>query len=170
MRMAHVDALSRHPVSEPNPLNETHVIDVLNVNMKDWIATVQENDDEVKRIKQILLDNDSKYVADVRNNYQLKGEHVYRQLDKGLRWVVPRGVRWQILRINHDDVGHFVFEKTLNRLQATYWFPKMRRFTKKYVAASLECDTIRHPADQKRECSIPSLKLKSHFTPFMLLI
>lgn len=49
--------------------------------MKDWIATVHENDDEMKRIKQILLDQDSKYVADVRNNHQHvdhMGEHVYR--------------------------------------------------------------------------------------------
>lgn len=36
-------------------------------------------------------------------------------------------------------MGHFGFDKTLARLQASYWFPKMRRFVKKYVSACLQC-------------------------------
>lgn len=162
-RMTHVDALNRSPVLESTHLDEAHVIDVLKVDMKNWIATVQENDDEVRRIKEILQDDDTKYVADVRNNYVLKGDHVYRTLDKGLRWVVPRGVRWQVLRMNHDDVGHFGFDKTLNRLQASYWFPKMRRFTKKYVAACLECAHHKAPGGAKEGMLHPIPKIEIPF-------
>ncbi|XP_022830950.1 uncharacterized protein LOC111359588 [Spodoptera litura] len=53
-KMSHVDALSRAPVDEPATFDSTHVIDVLNVEAKDWIATVQSDDDEIKRIKEIL--------------------------------------------------------------------------------------------------------------------
>lgn len=162
-RMAHVDALSRGPVTEPTPRDDSHVIDVLNVDVKDWIATVQENDDEIKRIKQILQDETTRYVADVRKNYLLKGEHVYRQLESGLRWVVPRGVRWQVLRMNHDDVGHFGFEKTLSRIQSTYWFPKMRRFTKKYVSACLECAHHKAPGGAKEGMLHPIPKMEIPF-------
>lgn len=162
-RMAHVDALSRNPVTEPSQRDDSHIIDVLTVDIKDWIVTVQEADDEIKRIKQILLDDNTKYTADIRNNYHLKGDHVYRRLEKGLRWVVPRGVRWQVLRMNHDDVGHFGFEKTLNRLRGTYWFPKMRRFVKKYVAACLACAHHKAPGGPKEGMLHPIPKIEIPF-------
>lgn len=163
VRMAHVDALSRAPVAEPPTQIETHVIDVLQVEVSDWIATVQGNDDEIKRVKEILLDDETKFVADVRNNYQIKGEHVYRVVDDGIRWVVPRGVRWQVLRMNHDDVGHFGFEKTLSRLKASFWFPKMRRFTKKYVLACLQCAHHKAPSGQKEGFMHPIPKIEMPF-------
>lgn len=162
-RMAHVDALSRSPVTEPTTEDESHVIDVLNLDMKDWIATVQNSDDEVKRIKEILQDGETKFMADVHKNYQLKGNYVYRIVENGVRWVVPRGVRWQVLRMNHDDIGHFGFEKTLSRLQGTFWFPKMRRFTKKYVASCLECAHHKAPGGPKEGMLHPIPKIEMPF-------
>lgn len=41
--------------------------------------------------------------------------------------------------MNHDDIGHFGTEKTLDRINKSYWFPKMSRFVKKYVGACIEC-------------------------------
>lgn len=58
--------------------------------------------------------------------------------------------RWQILKANHDDVGHFGFDKTLERIRSNYWFPKMRRFVKKYVSACLECAHHKLPSGQHR--------------------
>ncbi|KAL4718086.1 hypothetical protein ACJJTC_005710 [Scirpophaga incertulas] len=60
-----------------------HVIDVLRVDVKDWISTIQSDDEEIKRIREILRDDDTKFIADVRNNYQLRGEHVYRIVENG---------------------------------------------------------------------------------------
>lgn len=162
-RMAHVDALSRGPVTETTPESESHVIDVLSLDIKDWIATVQNSDDEVKRLKEILQDGETKFIADVHKNYQLRGNHVYRTVENGVRWVVPRGVRWQVLRMNHDDVGHFGFEKTLSRLQGTFWFPKMRRFTKKYVASCLECAHHKAPGGPKEGMLHPIPKIEMPF-------
>lgn len=57
----------------------------------------------------------------------------------GERWVVPKGVRWQVVKQNHDDIGHFSVDKTLEKIMAVYWFSKMRSFVKKYVRSCLEC-------------------------------
>lgn len=75
---------------------------------------------------------------------------MYRSIDNKLKWVVPRGVKWQILRMNHDNAGHFGFEKTLSRIRESFWFPKMRRFTKKYVSACLECAHHKAPGRAKK--------------------
>ncbi|KAG6462773.1 hypothetical protein O3G_MSEX013458 [Manduca sexta] len=148
-RMSHVDALSRAPVAEFTKLNNDHVIDVLTVNIQDWIATVQSDDDEINKIKAILLDTNTKTIVDVHKNYQIKGNYVFKITEDGLRWVVPKPVRWQLLRMNHDDVGHFGYDKTLKRLKASFWFPKMRRFIKKYVAACLQCAYHKIPGGPK---------------------
>lgn len=52
---------------------------------------------------------------------------------------MPKGVRWQILNQNHDDIGHFGTDKTLARIKDSYWFSKMNTFVKKYVKSCLEC-------------------------------
>lgn len=139
-RMLHADALSRNPVGEAR--EESHVLDVLTVGTEDWITTVQNSDDEILRIKEILGDSASEKVKEIVNNYKIKNGKVYRIIGKNetdIRWVVPKGVRWQIAKMNHDDIGHFGFDKTLARIQQTYWFPRMRKFVKKYVKSCLEC-------------------------------
>ncbi|CAK1589624.1 unnamed protein product [Parnassius mnemosyne] len=162
-RMTHVDALSRSPVNEPSIEDESRVIDVLQIDVKDWIATVQSNDDEIKGIKEVLQDSRTKSVADIYKNYQLKGDHVYRIVDNSIRWVVPRPVRWQVLRMNHDEVGHFGFDKTISRLQGMFWFPKMRRFTKKYVTSCLECAHHKAPGGRKEGMLHPIPKIEVPF-------
>ncbi|CAB3248007.1 unnamed protein product [Arctia plantaginis] len=163
-RMAHVDALSRAPVADPLPGDEDcQALDVLNIELKDWISTVQGNDDEIKRIREILQDPETKRVVDICKNYLLKGGYVYKILENDIRWVVPRAMRWQVLKMNHDDVGHFGFDKTLNRLRSVLWFPKMRRFTKKYVSACIECAHHKTPGGRKEGMLHPIPKLEVPF-------
>lgn len=52
----------------------------------------------------------------------------------GVRIAVPTTVRWGLVRTVHDDAKHFVVDKTLDRLQRFYWFPKMRRYVKSYIS------------------------------------
>jgi len=163
-RMAHVDALSRNPTIESRLSEERCILDVLQVEMKDWIATVQGADDEIKRIKEILENRETEYIADIHKNYKLKGGYVYKLIDGKTKWLVPKGVRWQILRMNHDNSGHFGFEKTLSRIQESFWFPKMRRFTKKYVSACLECAHHKAPGGPKEGLlhTIPKIEVPFH--------
>lgn len=147
-RMSHVDALSRNPVNEYS--EESHVLDILVVESdQDWITTVQSTDDDIIRIKNILSDPNTEHVTDVYKNYKLKNGRVYRIVGEEIKWVVPKGVRWQILKRNHDDVGHFGYEKTLERIKKHYWFGRMRRFVKKYVSACLECAHHKAPGGRR---------------------
>ncbi|KAI8425605.1 hypothetical protein MSG28_011422 [Choristoneura fumiferana] len=135
--MAHVDALSRNPI----PGSPKTVCDILAVSESgsDWIVTVQGADSEIQRIINILKDPNLDNILDVKNNYKMKGDKLFRITSQGDRWVVPKGVRWQVVKQNHDDIGHFSVDKTLEKIMAVYWFPKMRSFVKKYVRSCLEC-------------------------------
>lgn len=162
-KMAHVDALSRSPIcgEEERP----HTLDILTVNREDWVTTVQSGDTEIKLIKEVLADTSTAKIASIHKEYKLKNGRVFRIIDEDtIRWVVPRGIRWQLLKANHDDVGHFGFEKTLQRLRSYYWFPKMRRFTKKYVSACLECAHHKVPSGAKEGelHPIPKVEIPFH--------
>lgn len=145
--MCHVDALSRNPIPS-SAVTELELPSVLHVT-DDWLKTVQSADSEVERIKSILLDPNSKNVVDVRENFCLKNNNVYRLTDDGPKWLVPKGVRWQILKDCHDDIGHFSLEKTLDKVKQTYWFPKLNKFVKKYVQSCLECAHSKTPSGKK---------------------
>lgn len=133
--MAHIDALSRNPI----PGSSGDVITVSAVTETSWLVTVQAADSEVQRIVGILKDANLDDVVDIKNNFRLKGDKLFRITAEGDRWVVPKGVRWQIVKQNHDDIGHFSVEKTLEKIKSNYWFSKMRAFVKKYVNSCLEC-------------------------------
>lgn len=161
-KMAHVDCLSRNPVT--NEKESVHCLDVLRVSAEDWITTVQSGDSEIKRIKEILDDPETAKIAAVRKEYKIKNGRVFRIIDeKTDRWVVPRGVRWQLLKANHDDVGHFGFDKTLERVRASYWFPKMRKFIKKYVSSCLGCAHHKVPSGAKEGQLHPIPKIEIPF-------
>lgn len=132
--MTHVDALSRNPVPDsPKPIN------VNSVSEENWLTTVQNTDSEIQRIVRTLRDPNLNDAVDIKGNYKLKGDKLFRITSDGDRWVVPKGVRWQIVKLNHDDIGHFSVDKTLEKVKSCYWFPKMRTFVKKYVTSCLEC-------------------------------
>lgn len=134
-RMLHVDALSRNPP----PNDSTDSVKTLNITSGNWIITLQIADPELQRIMRILKPNMEEENTEIKKNYAVKNHTLYRKVGDDLRLVVPKSARWQICKSNHDDIGHFGFAKTVERIQSQYWFPKLRRFVKKYVAACIEC-------------------------------
>lgn len=133
--MQHVDALSRNPVLPPEEHEE---LEILNITTHDWLYSVQMTDPRLKHIKTILNSADED-IKDIKNNYVIKDDKLYRRVGSKLKWVVPHGARWRICQLNHDEAGHFSFEKTIEKINADYWFPKMKRFVKKYVEACINC-------------------------------
>lgn len=77
--------------------------------------------------------------VDLKSNFAVRNGKLYRKTDQGEKWVVPKGVRWQLLKQCHDDIGHFAFDKTYTKMKESYWFLKMRNYVKKYVSSCLEC-------------------------------
>lgn len=143
-RMAHVDALSRNPVENYNDdCALENIISVLNIQQSDWLLCLQLADPEINRITNMLKTDTDGEVKDIKKHFVLKNNALYRKITDGckseLRLVIPKGARWQICRLNHDEIGHFGIKKTTERIQSQYWFPKMTRFIKKYVNACLNC-------------------------------
>lgn len=128
--MIHVDALSRNPTTEnAGIIQAIDTFDIMTIE-DDWLTTVQLEDSEIQRIKKNLSYKDFDDMLEIRKNFALKRGRVYKITKDGLRWVVPKGCRWQILQKNHDEIGHFAFDNTLDKIKQHYWFPRMRKFIK----------------------------------------
>ncbi|KYB24754.1 hypothetical protein TcasGA2_TC031587 [Tribolium castaneum] len=124
-KMSHVDALSRNPVLDPSEPS----VEVLhiNVNDDDWILAVQMKDARCALLKEILEKSPTNAEERaIHKEYKLKDGRVFKQTESGLKWVVPKAVRRQILLAHHDGIGHLSNEKTLASVSKSYWFPSMR--------------------------------------------
>lgn len=135
-RMQHVDALSRNPV--PSGEKSEHEV-ILSITEADWLLTVQVQDQELVKIKNILESGQADENKDIFDKYELLGHKVYRRTTRGRRWVVPKKCIWQIIRSNHDDLGHFSVDKTVERIENLYWFPRVRYTVKKYIKNCINC-------------------------------
>lgn len=169
--MNHVDALSRNIGPTETDIGMTKddgfMPNVFHIETENWLLTLQLGDQELQRIKKILTSKDSvEEVRSIKEDYVIKNNQLYRFVDKEkkeLRWVVPKGARWQICRLNHDDIGHFAFEKSYERIRKTYWFPKMKRFIKKYIKACLNCFFHKDDSNAKQGLLHPIEKVPSPF-------
>lgn len=132
--MSHVDCLSRDPVSDT-----VLVSNIVNITESEWVAAVQSTDDDIQFIINVLNSPRTKQNKNYFENYTLKKGILYRQISSTTKWVVPRSCRWLICKLNHDEGGHFGFDKTLEKIKRNYWFKNMRSFVKKYVQACLNC-------------------------------
>lgn len=133
--MQHVDALSRNFQHLENSEPEQ----ILLIQESDYLRVAQEQDKSIKAIKEILLSGDMQNNKDIFNQYDLRGNKVFKLTSTGRKWVVPKHCRWQIVKANHDEIGHFAFDKTIERIKQNYWFPKMNRFVQKYINSCLHC-------------------------------
>lgn len=159
--MQHVDALSRNPMPIEGP-EELEELEVLQITSSDWLHTVQMTDHRLKHIKTILNTSESD-LKEFTNNYVLRDDKLYRRVGRKLKWVVPHGARWRICQMNHDEAGHFAVEKTLEKISADYWFPKMKRFVTKYVAACISCAYNKEMSGKKTGYLHPVPKTPSIF-------
>lgn len=132
-QMQHVDCLSRNP-----PVSKK-TIAVTIINKEDWLLATQTQDKMIKALQTILKSGEVDKNRGVFNDYVLKGEVVYRNTPRGPRRVAPKGIRFQLCHMNHDEIGHFAFNKTYEIIASKYWFPKMRNFIKKYLRNCLNC-------------------------------
>lgn len=157
--MQHVDALSRNPVQ---PASDRDELELLQITTNDWLHTVQMTDPHLKQIRAIL-NTSTDDIKDITENYLVRDDKLYRRVGQKLKWVVPRGARWRICQLSHDEAGHFSVEKTLEKISSDYWFPKMNRFVKKYVASCMNCAYNKELAGKKTGYLHPIPKAPSIF-------
>lgn len=145
-RMRHVDSLSRAAVQQPTEEDLRTIADLLPINakraelpMSSWIAIAQTNDERCQEIRDIYNNGTKKQKTKLQEEFTVKKEAVYKKTPEGLRWVVPRAARAQVVRMWHDDIGHPGVEKTLDGLKERVWFPKMKKYVEDYLRACLSC-------------------------------
>lgn len=135
-QMQHVDALSRNPVKLGNEVDSFHIN---NITEGDWLLSVQLQDPSICSIRDILKSGEAEQHKQIFDNYELLGNKVYKRTEYGRRWLVPKQCIWQIIRLNHDNVGHFAVDKTVERIRSLYWFPRLKNTVKKYIKNCLNC-------------------------------
>jgi hypothetical protein len=133
-QMQHVDALSRNPL--PNG-NETE--SVMSITEGDWLLSVQLQDAGICSIRDILLSGEAESNKQIFKEYEVLGNKVYRRTEYGRRWLVPKSCIWHVIRANHDDVGHFAVDKTVERIRSKFWFPRLKKTVTKYIKNCLNC-------------------------------
>jgi hypothetical protein len=129
-KMQHVDALSRNPIQ------------INKITTDDWVLASQLSDAQLRRINEVLSKPQSTRSAEERilvKNYTLKEGRIYRDTVRGPVWVVPPGMRHEVIRISHLQTGHCSVEKTMNKLQEAYWFPRMRKCVEKFIRNCIPC-------------------------------
>lgn len=146
-QLEYVDALSRAPVEPPQEaISVAERLMRVSVTELDWLVTMQQQDQNLSQIMSTLRsDERNETLSQLQTDYELKNHRLFRKVDGHLRWVVPSAVRWRILKSAHDDRGHFGLEKTLQYIQESFWFPRMRNFTKNYLLACIECAYHKRP-------------------------
>lgn len=158
--MSHVDALSRNPQPGETEHNTDFIPSILKITHEDWLVSLQLKDSNIQHIRSLL---ESEEYAEVKKNYKIKNNRLFRLVNNELKWVVPKSARFQLCKLNHDDIGHFSIEKTLDKIQKDFWFPKMKRFIKKYVRSCLECAFSKEPTGPKEGYLHPIHKVNRPF-------
>lgn len=135
--MQHVDPLSRNPASNEPPQEE---VDILHINTSDWVLAGQLIDKKLQHIHTILTKTpETPEERLIYKNYTLRDGRIYRITAGGIQWVVPHGMRHQVVRMAHDELGHFSTHKTLVKICENYWFPRMKSYVEKYIACCIPC-------------------------------
>lgn len=149
-RMVHVDALSRAPIEEASDtedgIYEKRLRVLLTFPESVQITMMQRKDDKLRGIIEILEKPQarrSKEEKDKVADYELlDGRLIINREVNGERrklFVVPNPMRKSMVVKNHDLAGHFSVDRTVSRILENYWFPRIRRYTRRHISSCMEC-------------------------------
>ncbi|XP_037959150.1 uncharacterized protein LOC119688549 [Teleopsis dalmanni] len=158
--MAHVDAMSRAPVELPCEVDDVSAnIMMIDISNEDLILTMQQQDANLQQIIDILKRRiDSTQREQHEKEFILKGNWLYgRHHDGKDLLVIPKGIRWRIVRLCHDDASHPGVDDTIKHIKQHFWFPRCRNFVKEYIKSCVECCYNRSTA--KKECQLYGIEI-----------
>lgn len=152
-KMQHVDSLSRNPVGNSEQIDT--VAEVLSLyttlSEDEWIILLQKTDPLVNEIMNSLhktADLDD-YDKNIKSQYALKNNAVFRKVGEDLKFYVPRKARWKIVNNYHDNFAHIGLDKTVAKIKENYWFPRMKNYVKNYIGACAECLYHKQPGGRR---------------------
>lgn len=166
--MKHIDAMSRAPVEAPRePEDIGACIMTIQASPDDLLWTMQKQDTKLLQIMEIMKGNivsgqRAKYLSE----YEIKLNRLLKKNDENkLLLVISRGVRWRVVKLCHEDVGHPGVEGTIKRISQHFWFPRARNFVKGFIKSCVELCFSREP--KKKECQLYGMEIPR--TPFEIL-
>lgn len=143
--IGHVDFLSRNPVEKSInfiiPTSKSQLCEPASqgtvnlINDQSWLEIAQQNDLETQNlINQIAAGELDENQYFMQNNLLF-----YKAQSNEPKLYVPKGSRFSLLKLFHDENCHVGFEKTLMKLREHFWFPRMAAFVQKYLRHCLTC-------------------------------
>lgn len=143
-RMQHVDALSRQDS-----------ILLIHDPLLDRIKRAQQHDEKLQLIRKLL--NVGPY-----KNYTLDNDLLYEKKSEKLLLVVPKGMRYDIIRQAHD-IGHFGTKKTMEKLQEEFAFENMKKHVDHYINNCVTCILASRKKGKQEELLKPIPKEEAPF-------
>ena len=149
---AHVDALSRNPISDDS--DDVRMIDMelpsYNLEIHE-IEKLQQEDDWCKRLGDQLGDS-AEIMRIEGKNYQKVDGVVYRVIDTSsdtlYQMLVPQCLRKEILQTMHEEPlsGHLGLFKTFKKMRDRFHWPKMYKSIDKFIAKCPDCAARKPPS------------------------
>jgi transposase InsO family protein len=159
--MAHVDAMSRAPVLDPDDTLEDIIERKLEVSLtlteSEQILMMQHSDPDLKKLIDIFHKPISEHTKEERsliNEYVFKNNRLFRKVkvnekDK-LLYVIPKSMRKGIAIKFHDLMGHFSVDRTVMKIKELYWFPSMKRYIRRHISMCFECLLNKTPSGRQQ--------------------
>ena len=123
-KMMHADALSR----------EFSVLVITENTFERNLAVLQGQDAQIKKLHEELQNNENKF-------FELNNGIVYRKMNNKLLFYVPSSIEDNVIRTNHEEIGHQGINKTLEYISRVYWFPEKKQKVKKFIMNCIKCIT-----------------------------
>ncbi|KAK8775719.1 hypothetical protein V5799_030936, partial [Amblyomma americanum] len=159
-RMLHVDSLSRGPVEAPqdtmNSLLEERFEVCVACDLAEQVMVLQRGDEELRELLTILEKPESDRTKEEKaraKGYNVREGRLVREIEEDgnvkFKFVLPKCMRKAVVVQSHDLMGHFALEKTVSKIQESFWFPRMRNYVRKHISQCFECIYNKVPAGRR---------------------
>lgn len=167
-RMAHVDFLSRNPLSEGNKCVDKIIEKRINLTevTDNWLVSEQQRDPEIINISSKLRNNE--LPENLNKTFELRKGILHRKIQRNGKTrclpVIPRAFRWAVINHVHESVMHLGWEKTLDKAYGYYWFENMTKYVRRFVENCITCKLAKPPNGkvQAELHPIPKIEIPWH--------
>lgn len=88
------------------------------------------------------MNNDTENLRQTNFSFRLENDiliHIPNFIKANHQIVVPHTYRTSILKLCHDDSGHFNKKKTLDKIRSRWWWSALRKDTSMYIQDCKTC-------------------------------
>lgn len=140
VRMKHVDALSRNPVSM-----------VVSRGVVAQIKQAQKADHNLRAIVRLIEETGN------HEDYLVESGVLYKEQEGRKLLVLPKIMQMETVGKVHVENGHFAVRKVQELIEREFWFPEMKKKIEKYIANCIPC-IMAERKKGKKECLLKPIE------------